>query len=218
MSNSDDLEKMVEAMADAGLREVFERLGSHYIMTSDGSTPPDQWVISGVSALPVFRAALQALCSEIGTTPEGLVDRFARDDLLKLAVTSADQRIAFQDEIERLKTALRQCARNDATEYDHHDPRRWDGKKPSESVPPGSIWLTPREIARAVLKEPDLATFSDKGVKVIIDQFELECVHCRGEGGWQHEDPFAGSDWIDCEACGGKGTRTHTITEDLGDG
>jgi hypothetical protein len=65
-------------------------------------------------------------------------------------------------EVERLKTALRRCARNDATAYDHHDPRRWDGKKPGESVPPGSIWLTPREIARAALKEPDLATFSDK--------------------------------------------------------
>jgi len=61
------------------------------------------------------------------------------------------------DEIERLRTALRNAARNDRSRYNHHEPRPFDGKKPS----PGTIWLTPREIARSVLQEPALATGDD---------------------------------------------------------
>jgi hypothetical protein len=61
------------------------------------------------------------------------------------------------NEIERLRTALRDCARNDRSRYNHHEPRPFDGKKPS----PGTIWLTPREIARSVLREPALATGDD---------------------------------------------------------
>lgn len=66
-------------------------------------------------------------------------------------------------EIERLQRALRNCARNDGTVYDHHQPRRWDSKKPSEAPEHGSIWLTPREIARAALHDRTLATFDDEG-------------------------------------------------------
>lgn len=61
------------------------------------------------------------------------------------------------DEIERLRTALRNATRNDRSRYNHHEPRPFDGKKPS----PGTIWLTPREIARGVLQEPALATGDD---------------------------------------------------------
>lgn len=61
------------------------------------------------------------------------------------------------NEIERLRTALRNAARNDKTRYNHHETRPFDGKKPS----PGTIWLTPREIARSVLQEPALATGDD---------------------------------------------------------
>lgn len=60
-------------------------------------------------------------------------------------------------ERDRLKTALRNAARNDKTRYNHHEPRPFDGQKPS----PGTIWLTPREIARSVLQEPALATGDD---------------------------------------------------------
>ena len=58
-------------------------------------------------------------------------------------------------------------------------------------------------------------------MRVIIDQFELECVHCHGTGtvagyiddssGRMMAVPEA------CDACGGKGTRTETITEDFDD-
>ncbi len=57
--------------------------------------------------------------------------------------------------IVKLQLALRNAARNDKSRYDHHEPRPWDGKKPD---PDGTIWLTPREIARHALQEPDLAT------------------------------------------------------------
>lgn len=62
------------------------------------------------------------------------------------------------NEIERLKKALRDAARNDATHYEHHEARQFDRKKPD----PGTIWLTPREIARRVLQDPWLATGDDR--------------------------------------------------------
>lgn len=60
--------------------------------------------------------------------------------------------------IDALESALRAAARNDRSRYDHHEARPFDGKTPG---PDGSIWLTPREIARSVLREPNLATLSD---------------------------------------------------------
>ena len=62
--------------------------------------------------------------------------------------------------IHKLETALRHAARNDKTEYCHHEPRPWDGKTPREKGR-GTRWLTPREIARQALDEPDLATLSE---------------------------------------------------------
>ena len=59
--------------------------------------------------------------------------------------------------IDELENALRGAARNDKTRYDHHEARPFDGKSPH----PGTIWLTPREIARRFLREPKLATVSD---------------------------------------------------------
>ena len=45
------------------------------------------------------------------------------------------------------------------------EPRPFDGMKPMDDrLPPdqrGSIWLTPHEIARRALREPDLATFKE---------------------------------------------------------
>lgn len=66
---------------------------------------------------------------------------------------------AMAVEIEGLKQALRNCARNDRSSYSHHEPRPFDGTQPS----PGSIWLTPREIARGALRERWLATPDDTG-------------------------------------------------------
>lgn len=64
---------------------------------------------------------------------------------------------ALIEKIDTLKLALRNAARNDKTRYNHHEPRPFDGQKPS----PGTIWLTPREIARSVLQEPALGTGDD---------------------------------------------------------
>ena len=46
--------------------------------------------------------------------------------------------------------ALQTIVRNDATAYEHHQPRRWDGRTPDAEG--GTIWLTPREMARQLLK------------------------------------------------------------------
>ena len=56
---------------------------------------------------------------------------------------------AFEEEIERLRTALEDCAQLDLTHYEHHQPRR-DGREPKEDG--GTIWLTPREIATRALR------------------------------------------------------------------
>lgn len=64
--------------------------------------------------------------------------------------------------IESLRDALRWCARNDATPiYRHHAMRAYDMKTPAETGATGTRWLTPREIARAELKEPNLATAAE---------------------------------------------------------
>jgi hypothetical protein len=52
---------------------------------------------------------------------------------------------------EQLVKLLQAIVRNDETHFEHHQPRRWDGKKPSEAGG-GSIFLTPREMARRALK------------------------------------------------------------------
>jgi len=56
-----------------------------------------------------------------------------------------------EGQLEGLVRALQNIVRLDATSYEHHQPRRWDGKTPDE-VSGGTIWLTPREIARGWLK------------------------------------------------------------------
>lgn len=60
---------------------------------------------------------------------------------------------ALVGEIERLRSALRSVIENDGTRYDHHQPRRSDGKKPRE-LGSGTIWLTPEEIATRALRSP----------------------------------------------------------------
>lgn len=64
---------------------------------------------------------------------------------------------ALRAENERLRadftSTLQNIYRNDKTCYLHHEPRPWDGKKPGELTPGSSIFLTPREIARAVLRK-----------------------------------------------------------------
>jgi len=61
--------------------------------------------------------------------------------------------------ITKLQLALRAAARNDKSNYNHHETRPFDNTKPN----PGTIWLTPREIARRALSEPNLATGDDHG-------------------------------------------------------
>jgi len=45
---------------------------------------------------------------------------------------------------------LERIARNDRTQYEHHEARPSDGKKPSEEG--GTCWLTPAQIARKALE------------------------------------------------------------------
>lgn len=70
-----------------------------------------------------------------------------------------EERAALQTEISRLRVSLRMAARNDKTSYRHHEARPFDGRKPMSAD--GTIWLTPREIARRILEDPNLATAAD---------------------------------------------------------
>lgn len=45
---------------------------------------------------------------------------------------------------------LRAICRNDATRYDHHERRAWDGRRPAEEG--GDIWRSPREMAAGMLR------------------------------------------------------------------
>lgn len=69
-----------------------------------------------------------------------------------LIVTAVNMHADLLAENARLRLVLQDVIDNDLTEYDHHQKRR-DGKKPSQAEEPGSIWLTPREMARAALAE-----------------------------------------------------------------
>jgi hypothetical protein len=51
---------------------------------------------------------------------------------------------------DQLVSMLLTIVRNDKTTYEHHEKRRWDGRDPSEDG--GTIWLTPREMARNALR------------------------------------------------------------------
>lgn len=46
---------------------------------------------------------------------------------------------------------LQQIVRNDETRFDHHQARRWDGRRPGEEGS-GSIWLTPKDLAKRALR------------------------------------------------------------------
>jgi len=74
-------------------------------------------------------------------------------------------RQALATRVGELERALRAAARNDATIYAHHQPRMFDRRRPEEDdsaeLAGGTIWLTPREIARRVLREPELATVDE---------------------------------------------------------
>lgn len=52
----------------------------------------------------------------------------------------------------KFRLALYSVYRNDRTEYEHHEPRPFDGQKPRSEG--GTCWLTPKEIARRMIGEP----------------------------------------------------------------
>lgn len=66
------VEKLVEGMARAGIEAVASEYAGAIIRDRDHA--PDEWIISGVPALPVFRTALTALCDMLGVTVEQLVE------------------------------------------------------------------------------------------------------------------------------------------------
>ena len=83
------------------------------------------------------------------------------DDDHEEYVRLQQSRCDLESEVKALKAALREAARNDCSQYEHHDPRPWDGRRPAEVESGATIWLTPRAIARGILGEPDLATLCD---------------------------------------------------------
>jgi len=59
----------------------------------------------------------------------------------------------WSEELEKtIVAALQAIVRNDTTMYDHHQPRRWDGRTPEEAGDTATRWLAPSEIARGVLR------------------------------------------------------------------
>lgn len=56
-----------------------------------------------------------------------------------------------QVDVKQLVAMLQIIVRNDETHFEHHQARRWDGKKPREAGG-GTIWLTPREMAISALR------------------------------------------------------------------
>lgn len=84
---------------------------------------------------------------ERGGTSISIGEWVKRDDGLR-ALRIPDPE---QVDVNQLVALLQTIVRNDETRFEHHQPRRWDGKVPSD-VGSGSIWLTPREVARSALK------------------------------------------------------------------
>lgn len=67
----------------------------------------------------------------------------------RVLIFALDRLAQLEKQRESTVRALQTIVRNDTTAYEHHQPRRWDGKTPDEDG--GTIWLTPREMARQML-------------------------------------------------------------------
>jgi len=95
---------------------------------------------------PVFTDEMHAACLAVARSarPEPETAESLRDAL----VASEAARVVAEQRARVLEEALRSCAENDLTHYDHHQQRR-DGKLPREGG--GTCWRTPREIALAAL-------------------------------------------------------------------
>lgn len=76
-------------------------------------------------------------------------DRVLLDRLLDEHKARGERIAELERQRESTVRALQAIVRNDATSYQHHEPRRWDGRTPDADG--GTIWLTPREIARQML-------------------------------------------------------------------
>ena len=79
--------------------------------------------------------------------------------MTRAAIVLEEELQALKARVAMLEKALRDAARNDNSRYEHHQRREWDRRFPAEDG--GTIWLTPREIARRALGEPNLATLAD---------------------------------------------------------
>ena len=66
----------------------------------------------------------------------------------------------FRELVKNLRDVFESIRKNDATCYEHHQPRRFDGKKPTD-VGGGTRWLEPREMAMAAIKAIDRALAAD---------------------------------------------------------
>ena len=65
----------------------------------------------------------------------------------------SDEQVKTLDEeqTKQIIALLQEVVRNDETRFSHHQPRRFDGKDPKAAG--GTIWLTPREMARRALRK-----------------------------------------------------------------
>jgi hypothetical protein len=93
--------------------------------------------------------------SEPSTMALQLEAALAEVDRLTGVVAERDKALA--ESITKLGNCvdgLQTIYRHDTTSYQHHQARGWDGLTPEEALGPGAgtIWLTPRELARALLR------------------------------------------------------------------
>lgn len=102
--------------------------------------------------IPLFRAAVVIVDAKHRQEhSEGSDDCDLCAALDNIDVAEKAESITIPFDREELVDFLQEIVRNDATYYEHHQERRWDGRKPRE-VSDGTIWLTPKEMAIGALR------------------------------------------------------------------
>lgn len=67
------------------------------------------------------------------------------------------QAYAAVDVLAEVREAFDSIRKNDTTQYNHHEPRKFDGMTPREAGLAGTRWAEPAEIAAAALRRMDAA-------------------------------------------------------------
>ncbi len=105
-------------------------------------------------ALDAIEQALQGIWTDVDTEEHYKTVPRVTEALTHIATLR--QQVAYQATreryIDKLRQSLDDIIKNDSTHYNHHQPRQFDGRTPKEDG--GTIWLTPKEIARRALRTP----------------------------------------------------------------